>query len=60
MVNRVSSYFPKGIAKNHKKLDSAFPLGYPGRAFVSGCSSLTENISFYVDSILKPHMEYLP
>ena len=48
------------LPKIHKTLDSALPLGYPGRPIVSGCGSLTENISSYVDSILKPHMESLP
>ena len=48
------------LPKIHKKLDSALPLGYPGRPIVSGCGSLTENISAYIDSILKPHMESLP
>ena len=48
------------MPKIHKKLDSALPLGYPGRPIVSGCGSLTENISAYIDSILKPHMESLP
>ena len=33
------------------------PIGYPGRPIRSGCGSFTENISAYVDSILKPHME---
>ena len=33
---------------------------FPGRHIVSGCSSLTENISSYVDSILKAHNESLP
>ena len=46
--------------KNHKKMDSALPIGYPGMPIVSGCGSLTENISAYIDSILKPHMESLP
>ena len=41
-------------------MDSALPLGYPGRPVDSGCGSLTENISAYIDSILKPHMESLP
>ena len=44
----------------HKELDSKLPLGYPGRPIVSGCGSLTENFSAYVDSRLKPHMEFLP
>lgn len=48
------------LPKIHKQLDSKLPLGYPGRPIVSGCGSLTENISAYLDSILKPHMESLP
>ena len=48
------------LPKIHKELDSKLPLGYLGRPIVSGCGSLTENISAYVDSILKPHMESLP
>ena len=48
------------LPKIHKHFDSKLPLGYPGRPIVSGCGSLTENISAYLDSILKPHMESLP
>ena len=48
------------MPKFHKKLDSALPLGYPGRPIVSSCGSLTESISAYIDSILKPHMKSLP
>ena len=40
------------------KMDSALPLGYPGRPIVSACGSLTGNISSYANSILKPHMEF--
>ena len=29
-------------------MDSALPLGYPGRPIVSGCESLTENITAYI------------
>ena len=47
------------LPKIIKKMDSALPLGYPSRPIVSGCGSITENISSYVDSILKPHMESL-
>ena len=47
------------LPKIHKELDSKLPLGYPDRPIVSGCGSFTENISAYVDSILKPHMESL-
>ena len=36
------------MPKIHKKLDSALPLGYPGRPIVSGCESLTENITAYI------------
>ena len=39
------------LPKIHKELDSKLPLGYPGRPIVSGCGSLTENISAYVDLI---------
>ena len=39
------------MPKLHKELDSKLPLGYPGRHIVSGCGSLTENISAYVDSV---------
>ena len=48
------------LPKFHKRLDLELPLGYPGRPIVSGCGSLAENISLYVDSILKPHMESSP
>ena len=48
------------MPKIHKALDSELPLGYPGRPIVSGCGSLTENISAYIDIELKPYMESLP
>lgn len=48
------------LPKIHKQSDSNLPLGYPGRPIVSNCGSLTENISAYIDSVLKPHMESLP
>ena len=47
------------LPKIHKELNSKLPLGYPGRPIVSDCGSLNENISAYVDSILKPHMKSL-
>ena len=48
------------LPKTHKPHQPDLPLGYPGRPIVSGCGSLTENISSYIDSILKPHVEKLP
>jgi hypothetical protein len=48
------------LPKIHKKSDDNLPLKYPGRPIVSGCNSPTENISKYVDYILKPHMFNLP
>ena len=35
-------------------------LGYPERPIVPVCGSLTENVSAFLDGILKPHMESLP
>lgn len=48
------------LPKTHKKHDSSLPLGYPGRPIVSACGSLTENVSAFIDSTLKSHMESLP
>ena len=48
------------LPKIHKTYDPRLPLGYPGRPIVSACGSLTENISAFIDSVLKPHMESLP
>ncbi|XP_053383089.1 uncharacterized protein LOC128549717 [Mercenaria mercenaria] len=48
------------LPKIHKAPDSNLPLNYPGRPNVSACSSPTENISKYLDYILKPHMINLP
>jgi hypothetical protein len=56
--NRVPAFYI--LPKIHKQFNSDLPLGYPGRPIVSGCGSLTEKISSYVDNILKPHMESLP
>lgn len=41
------------LAKTHKTPESDLPLKYPGRPLVSACNSLTENISKYVDYVLK-------
>ena len=48
------------LPKVHKVHDTKLPLGFPGRPIISGCNSLTENISFHIDTILKPYMECLP
>ncbi|XP_045215214.2 uncharacterized protein LOC123565411 [Mercenaria mercenaria] len=48
------------LPKIHKTFDPDLPLGYPGRPIISGCGALTENMSAYVDTILKPYMESLP
>ena len=39
---------------------NSLPLGYPDRPIVSACMSLTESVSAFIDSILKPGMESLP
>ncbi|XP_053387219.1 uncharacterized protein LOC128551006 [Mercenaria mercenaria] len=48
------------LPKIHKEHNNELPLGFPGKPIVSGCNSITENISAYLDGILKPHMENLP
>jgi hypothetical protein len=48
------------LPKIHKKIDSALPIGYPGRPIVSACNSPTENISKYIDYVLRPHVMNLP
>ena len=56
--NRIPQFYI--LPKIHKTYDPRLPLGYPGRPIVSACGSLTENISAFIDSVLKPHMESLP
>lgn len=48
------------LPKTHKDFDETLPLGYPGRPIVSACNSSTDNISKYIDFILKPLMQSLP
>ena len=48
------------LPKTHKEFDGSLPLGYPGRPIVSACNSSTDNISKYIDYVLKPLMHYLP
>ncbi|XP_045188274.1 uncharacterized protein LOC123546150 [Mercenaria mercenaria] len=48
------------LPKIHKSPDINLPIQYPGRPIVSACNSPTENISKYMDFILKPHMINLP
>lgn len=48
------------LPKTHKEFDVNLPLGYPGRPIVSACNSSTDNISKYIDYILKPLMQSLP
>ena len=48
------------LPKTHKPYNASLPLGYPGRPIVSACGSLTENVSAYIDTTLKSHMESLP
>lgn len=48
------------LPKTHKTPNDDLPLKYPGRPIVSACNSLTENISKYVDYVLKPSMMQLP
>ena len=42
------------------KIDASLPLGYPGRPIVSACNSSTDNISKYIDYVLKPLMQSRP
>ena len=56
--NRVPQFYI--LPKTHKPNNPSLPLGYPGRPIESACMSLTENVSAFIDSILKPHMESLP
>ena len=48
------------LFKTHKERDESLPIGYPGRPIVSACNSSTDNISKYVDYVLKPLMQSLP
>ena len=48
------------LPKTHKPLDKNLPLQYPGRPIVSVCNFFTENISKYIDYVLKPLMFNLP
>ncbi|XP_053391470.1 uncharacterized protein LOC128554246 [Mercenaria mercenaria] len=48
------------LPKIHKQPDNNLPMQYPGRPIVSAFSSPTENISKYIDYILKPYMIGLP
>ena len=48
------------LPKTHTKIDASLPLGYPGRPIVSACNSSTDNISKYIDYVLKPLMQSLP
>ena len=48
------------LPKTHKEFDDSLPLGYPGRPIVSACNSSTDNISKYIDYVLKPLMQSLP
>ena len=48
------------LPKTHKPPDKNLPLQYPGRPIVSACNSITENISKYIDYVLKPLMFNLP
>lgn len=48
------------LPKTHKEFDINLPLGYPGRPIVSACNSSTDNISKYIDYVLKPLMQSLP
>ena len=56
--NRVPQFYI--LPKTHKPNNPCLPLGYPGRPIVSACGSLTENVSAFIESILKPHKESLP
>ena len=48
------------LPKTHKERDDNLPIGYPGRPIVSACNSSTDNISKYIDYVLKPLMQSLP
>ena len=48
------------LPKTHKEFDDSLPLGYHGRPNVSVCNSSTDNISKYIDYVLKPLMQSLP
>ena len=48
------------LPKTHKERDESLPKGYPGRPIVSACNSSIDNISKYVDYVLKPLMQSLP
>ena len=48
------------LPKTHKEFDDNLPLGYPGRPIVSACNSSTDNISKYIDYVLKLLMQSLP
>ena len=48
------------LPKTHKEFDDSLPLGYPGRPIVFACNSSTDNISKYIDYVLKPLMQSLP
>ena len=48
------------LPKTHKEFDDSLPLGYPGRPIVSACNSSTDNISKYIDYVLKPLIQSLP
>ena len=56
--NKVPQFYV--LPKTHKPYNPSLPLGYPGRPIVSACGSLTENVSAFIDSTLKPYMESLP
>ena len=47
------------LPEMHKEFDNNLPLGYPGRPIVSACNSSTDNISKYIDYVLKPLMQSL-
>ena len=48
------------LPKTHKERDDNLPIGSPGRPIVSACNSSTDNISKYIDYVLKPLMQSLP
>ena len=44
----------------HNNFDASLPLGYPSRPIVPACNSSTDNISKYINYVLKPLMQSLP
>ena len=48
------------LPKTHKERDESLTIGYPSRPIVSACNFSTDNISKYVDYVLKSLGQSLP